>query len=118
MLELLENYPKSAQVIRQWFLHKLLESLKSDNLPEEFKESVKEINVDNNTVANVVKNYWRSLFDVFDNHKVVITISYNAGGKFYWEINDHPSNNELYSSRTAAEEAAVTKAFEILNNKL
>ena len=41
ILELLDNYPKAAIVVKQWFLDRMLESLNNDSLPEEFKDYVK-----------------------------------------------------------------------------
>ena len=36
MKQLLEDHPKTAIVIKQWFLNKMLESIKDENVPEDF----------------------------------------------------------------------------------
>jgi hypothetical protein len=39
-LELLETYPKAGKVVNDWFLDKMLKSLNTDAIPEEFKEYI------------------------------------------------------------------------------
>ena len=64
MLELLENHPKTAIVIKQWLLDKLLESLKDESLPEDFKQHVREQGIDNDRVDKILTGSPRALFDV------------------------------------------------------
>ena len=37
--ELLNKHPLTAKVIKDWWLEKLMESMKENSIPEEFKES-------------------------------------------------------------------------------
>jgi hypothetical protein len=121
-LELLNTYPKAATVVKQWFLDKMLESLKDDTLPEDFKEYVRQQGIDSNKIAKIVGDNPRSLFDVFDNNKIYIKIdifvSKDESAKFNWSVNTIGGESAFYSSRRDAEKDAVTKAFEMLNNKL
>ena len=116
MLELLENHPKTAIVIKQWLLDKLLESLKDDSLPEDFKQHVREQGIDNDRVDKILTGSPRSLFDVFDGHKVYIDISC-LNDKFLWGINDDMNDN-VYETRKDADLAATVEAFKLLEAKL
>jgi hypothetical protein len=116
MHELLKTHPKAAQVVKQWLLEKMLESIKDDSVPEDFKEAVIAMGIDEDRVADILKNSPRALFDVFDNHKLYIQIVVVNNG-WWWTINDDKCETE-YENRKAAEHAAVEKAFELLNNKL
>jgi hypothetical protein len=117
-LELLEKYDKAAIVIKQHFLNTMLESLKDDNLPENFKEYARQTSIDNDKIGKLIDVQPRGLFDVFDANKIYIGISPNplvGGMEFKYTIDDisgeHPTRKEV-------ERIAVEKAFEILNNKL
>ena len=117
-LELLENYDKAAIVVKQYFLNVMLESLKDENLPENFKDYVRESGIDNNKVAAMIDAQPRGLFDVFDANKVYIGITPNpliGGMEFKYTIGDITGEQP---TRKEAEMIAIEKAFEILNNKL
>jgi hypothetical protein len=126
MIELLEKYPKAAEVVRIHFLKKLAESLKNTKIPEEFLSYVQEQGITNNMVANLIDGQPRLLFDVFDENQIFIQINnWSENGKdetmgahFSYLINFSLSNAFNYSSRKEAELEAVQKAFELLENKL
>ncbi len=115
-LELLESHPKSAIVVKQWYLEKMLESLNDKNLPEDFKDIVRAKGIDNESVATLIDASPRNLFDVFDNHKVYIDINC-LNDKFLWGINDDV-NNDVYETRKEAEKIAIEEAFKLLEEKL
>jgi hypothetical protein len=117
-LELLEKYDKAAIVIKQYYLNSMLESLKDENLPENFKEYARQTSIDNDKIGKLIDVQPRGLFDVFDANKIYIGITPNplvGGMEFKYTIDDisgeHPTRKEV-------ERIAVEKAFEILNNKL
>ena len=116
MLELLESHPKTAIVVKQWFLEKMLDSIENESVPEDFKNLVREQGIDNDKVAGVIEGAPRSLFDVFDSHKIYISISC-VNDKFLWGINND-MNNSAYSSRIEADKAAVIEAFKQLEAKI
>lgn len=117
MLNLLEEHPKSAIVIKQWFLDKMLESLKDDGLPEDFKEYVRQQGIDNDKVANILNGSPRSLFDVFDNHKIYVEITIDDLGGFWWKVGE-TKTPVGYEYRRNAETAAIIEAFKQLEAKL
>lgn len=122
MLELLQENPKAASVIRSWFLDRMLESLKDDSIPEDFKEHVRQQGIEDERVAKILGNNPRALFDVLDANKLYIKIDVfvreDGTAKFNWSVNATEGGSSFYSSRTEAEKDAVKKAFEMLNKKL
>jgi len=123
-LELLESYDKAAIVIKQHYLNSMLESLKDDDLPENFKEYARQTTIDNDKIGKLIDIQPRGLFDVFDNNKVYIEILVDykkLDATFPYTVIDNDtmySNPSYYNNRKEAEKKAVEQAFEILNNKL
>jgi hypothetical protein len=119
MLELLKEHPKTAIVIKQWFLDKMLESLKDESLPEDFKEYVRQQGIDDEKISNMVETSPRSLFDVFDDHKVFIQINvYSSSSSFSYLINEGDVVSGGWTNRKEAELAAIIQAFKLLEEKL
>lgn len=116
MIKLLEDHPKTATVIKQWLLERMLESMKDDSVPEEFKQLAREQGIDSERVAGILKGSPRALFDVFDSHKLYIQISGNQHG-WSWEV-DSSVENAVCSSRKEADTAAIVEAFKLLEVKL
>jgi len=77
-LELLETYPKAGKIVNDWFLDKMLKSLNTDAIPEEFKEYISHQPIDNQNIAVMIDNNPRVLFDVFDENNVFIQINVNT----------------------------------------
>ena len=117
MLELLENHPKTAIVIKQWLLDKLLESLKDDSLPEDFKQHVREQGIDNDRVDKILTGSPRSLFDVFDDHKIYVETIVDELGGFFWKIGGTQSP-KCYEFRIECDKAAIEESFKLLEAKL
>lgn len=95
----------------------MLDSLNDTTIPDEFKEFVKAQDLENDKIATMINANPRILFDVFDNHKVYIQITYYDGPNFWCSINGVQSENK-HSSRIAAETEAIQGAFTILEAKL
>lgn len=120
-LELLKENPKAALVIKQFYLERLLEGLKDESLPEDFKEIVRQQGIDEEKIAVFIDSSPRNLFDVFDKNKIYIQIGvdYNDGGAvvFRYSFDGKVESND-YSSRLDAEKDAIVQAFNLLNEKL
>jgi hypothetical protein len=117
-LELLEKYDKAAIVIKQHYLNSMLESLKDENLPENFKEYARQTTIDNDKIGKLIDVQPRGLFDVFDANKIYIGITPNfliGGMEFKYTIDEITGEAP---TRKEVEKIAIEKAFEILNNKL
>ena len=116
-IELLEAHPKAAVVVKQWFLEQLLNGLKDENLPEDFKKYVKEQDINNDKIGKLIELSPRALYDVFDDHKVIIDITYFQGPKFWFSINCDVDDAK-YNTRRECEKGAIEEAFKLLNEKL
>ena len=114
--DLLDLHPLATEVVRDWFMEKMAESFKNQELPKDFKEFMREQGIPNDKLVKLVDVNPRVLFDVFDDNGVVINVLH-ADGKFTWDVNTVKSLDS-YSSRREAESAAVQRAFQILNDKL
>jgi hypothetical protein len=122
-LELLETYDKAAAVIKRYYLEFMLESLNNDNLPDNFKDFVREQGIDNDKIAAIIDSAPRGLFDVFDDHGVYIEIllDYKESVIFTYTVRDLDvmyTEPIKYNTRKEAELTAVTEAFKLLNDKL
>lgn len=120
MINLLEEHPKTAAVIKQWLLDKLLESIEDSKVPDDFKEFARQQSMDDDKVAGILQNTPRSLFDVFDNQQLYIQISVDlqtAPPVFRYCFGDIVESID-YSSRKEAETAAIVEAFKLLEARL
>jgi hypothetical protein len=123
-IELLEKYPEAAKVITEFYNNKLIDSMDTEEITEEFKEMIKSQEFDNQYVATFIDSGPRFLFDVFDSNGVYIEILVDLtkdDALFSYVIDgDMMSNVEgvLYNSRIEAEKVAIEKAFQLLNDKL
>jgi hypothetical protein len=120
-LELLESYDKACLVVKQYYLDKLLESLKSEELPDYYKEFIKAQDFGNEDIAKMINSNPRNLFDVFDNHKIYINITSFSDGSFSYSIMGDVAavgSSEMFKSRVEAEKKVIEEAFEMLNKKL
>lgn len=118
--ELLETYDKAALVIKSFYFEKFMNSITTNDLPENFKEFAKEQGVDNDTIAIMIASSPSSLFEVFDEHKVYIEITVVVGENtfFIYHVNGVVNDKPPYYVRKEAELAAIEKAFQVLNDKL
>ena len=121
MKQLLEDHPKTAIVIKQWFLNKMLDSIDDETIPEEFKEFARQQGIDNDKVAKMLEGAPRAMFDVFDNHKLYVETLHETTG-FWWKIKDSKDHVRLasdpYPTRKEADSEAVIEAFKLLEVKL
>ena len=123
-IDLLEKYPKVAKVINEFYRSKMIESLNTEDVPDEFKELVKQQEFDNEYIAKFIDGNPRILFDVFDDNDINIVIhAYieEPPTEFGYSIpqeGDKSATMTVYQTRKEAEVAAVERAFEILNDKL
>jgi hypothetical protein len=115
-LQLLEKHPRSGEVIRAWFLKQMFESFNDEDVPTEFKDFMREQGVENDKVGKMIDINPRMLLDVFDENEIFISINI-TDRKFTYRI-DNVVNPTEYSTRKECELISITRAFEILENKL
>lgn len=116
-LELLNNHPKSAIVVKQHFLKVMLDSLNDESLPEDFKDAVRQAGIDNDKIGKIIDASPRALFDVFDDHKICAETIVDATGGFWWKIGDQQSTVG-YEYRINCDKAALAELFKLLEAKL
>lgn len=120
--ELLEKYPKAAEAVIKYYSEQFLKSIENANIDEEFKEFYKAQHIDNEYVAEFIEGNPRGTFDVFDANNIYIILhiyTEEPPTEFAFNIAyDEKDHHEMYSTRKEAEQAAVERAFEILNEKL
>jgi hypothetical protein len=126
MHSILEDNPLATEVIRDWFMDKMAESFKDRDLPDNFKEFMRDQGITNDRLVKLIEVNPRVLFDVFDANGVIINVVYEVG-RFSWavvhavEIPPYVQEQRcilLCSSRRQAEKEAVECAFTMLNDKL
>jgi hypothetical protein len=96
----------------------MLDGLNTDNIPDDFKEHVRNIGIDDDKIAKMVGDAPRSMFDVFDDNGLFINITFDHTDRvFRWSV-DGEVDSQNYVLRKAAEQDAVAEAFKLLNDKL
>lgn len=118
MTELLQSYPEAAKVVKSYYLELMLGTLNDDSLPENFKEYVREMGIDDDKLSKMLSGSPRSMFDVFDDNGVFINITFDHEYRTFRYSVDGEVDSETYLFRKAAEQAAVAEAFKILNARL
>ena len=117
-LELLEKHPLSAKIVRDWFMQKMIQSVKGDNeVPEDFKNFMLEQGIENDKIAIMIDGNSRMLFDVFDENDIIIIIKYHDNFGFTWAV-EEADDQSFYKTRKEAELFAIEVAFDILENQL
>jgi hypothetical protein len=117
-LKLLEKYPLSTEVVREWFINKMVESVKGDDtVPEDFKNYMLEQGIPNDKLCIFIDSSPRSLFDAFDENNVIIIIKYHDNFGFTWAV-EEADDQSFYKTRKESEIFAIETAFEILEQQL
>jgi len=118
-IELLESYPKAAEVIGEFYRSKMIESLNTQDIPDEFKELIKNEKFDNQYISTFIDANPRILFDVFDTHSIYVQISVDVENKrFRYSFDGGQVESNDYELRILAEKAAIEEAFQLLNDNL
>jgi hypothetical protein len=117
-LELLQENPYAAKVIKEYYVDLMLNSLDESSLPENFKDFLREQGIDDDKVAQMMEANARNVYDVLDENGFVISITYDATfEKFSWYINGD-QHKIICSTRKEAENQAVAAAVYRLERKL
>jgi hypothetical protein len=119
-LKLLKEHPLSAQVIHDYYLNYMLDSLEDGSLPEEFKTFIKEKGLEMHNIAEMIDGNPRTLFDVFDEQGIFINISTTNNGKSYQcdVSQDLKGESQGANTRKEADLKGVILAIEMLEKKL
>ena len=115
-IDLLNKYTASAEVIRAWFMEKMIESLQTSDVPEEFKNMMRETGIEDDKLSVMIDANPRMLIDVFDDNEIYISVFYTPG-IFMASVNQIDIKPK-FNTRKQAELNAIEVAFEILEYKL
>lgn len=116
-LEILEKYPLSKKVIKDWFMKSMLESFKDESVPEEFKQFMLDQGIEDDKVAKLIDVNVRILFDVLDENDVIVELFLYPNGEFTCKIGNEATTLS-WKTRKEAEHFGVEAAFDILESKL
>lgn len=116
-LELLEKYPLSKKIVKDWFMKSMLESFKDESVPDDFKQFMLDQGIEDDKVGKLIDVNVRILFDVFDENGIVVETLLYPNGEFTIKIGNEATTNS-WKTRKEAEHFAIEAAFEILENKL
>ena len=116
-IDLLNKYTASAEIIREWFLEKMIESLQTTDVPDDFKNMMKQTGIENDKLAIMIDSNPRMLFDVFDNNDIIIETLLYPSKEFTIKIGNQATTNS-WKTRKEAELFAIEAAFEILESNL
>lgn len=116
-LDLLEKYPLSAKVIKNWIMLQMMESFKDTSVPDEFKDFMLSQGVENDKVGTMIDAQPRMLFDVFDENNIIIETFLYPDTTFTIKIGNQATTNS-WKTRRESEVFAIDTAFEILEDRL
>jgi hypothetical protein len=122
--ELLETYGKAATIVKAYYVEKFIESMVTENVPENYKEFARSEGIDNGTIAKMVESMPRALFDVFDSYELHIEILVMYSDKpsiFTYTVVEGDlihTQPTKYNSRIEAERVAIEEAFKLLDEQL
>jgi hypothetical protein len=117
-IDLLEKHPLSTELVRAWFMQRMIDSIKGDNeVPEDFKNFMLEQGIEDDKMAVMIDANPRMLLDVFDQNDIVIETFLYPSGEFTIKIANQATTNS-WKTRKEAETFAIEAAFDILENKL
>lgn len=116
-LELLEQNPETAKLICSYYLEVMLQSLNTDDLPEDFKDHVRAQSMDNRNIGTIIDGNPRNLFDFFDSHNMYINVTSFSDGSFSYSITSDiatSGSSDVYKTRKEADKIAVENAIKQL----
>ena len=119
--ELLDANPKSASLIHDFYLNQMLDALNDQDLPDHFKEFAREKGIPMENIASMIDTNPRQLFDVFDEHDIIIEIGFMPElpmtGQFTYRVNEEIGGTTSVK-RKDVDRYAVETAIEMLEEQL
>ena len=121
-LEELEKFPNVLNALREHYTKKLEDSIKqTENIPDDFKEMLKERGITDDTIISVVNENPAALFYFFDGYKMYINITAYSSGLFGYSILGNLATvgtNTTFPSRKEAEKQTIQVAINELEKSL
>lgn len=118
----LNNYPKTAQLLQDYYTTMMLASIDRANIPDDFKETIRKDGISLDKIEIIVNSNPRHLFEFFDDRSMYIDIKANFDGTFQYALLDGNVSNlgslDKFKTRKQADAAAIEAAISTLENKL
>jgi hypothetical protein len=119
---ILNNYPKTAQLLQDYYTTMMLASIDRANIPDDFKETIRKDGISLDKIEIIVNSNPRHLFEFFDDRSMYIDIKANFDGTFQYALLDGNVSNlgslDKFKTRKQADAAAIEAAISTLENKL
>lgn len=116
--EIVEKFPLSTEVIREWALKKMVDSFTGHIETEDFEKFLLEKGIHLSQIIDIIDTNPRILFDIFDEHKIYINII-KINDCFEFNIVDCVQVEIVeFETRKEAELKAIILAFSILEEDL
>jgi hypothetical protein len=116
-----EKYPKVAELLHDYYVKLMLESLDVSQVPEDFKDSLIKESVSMDRIEVLILTNPRHLLDFFDNEKIYVRIAVDADGIFMFSIVGPVAtlgSTKTYNTRKEAESDAIEQAMKQLELSL
>lgn len=117
----LELYPLAGKMLHDYYLELMLESINMSQLPEDYKQQIKEDGIEMDKIEDIANTNPRHLFDFFDNQEIYVHIAVDTDGTFKYSITGPVAkvgSTKSYKTRKEAEAEAIEQATKQLDLSL
>ncbi len=117
----LELYPLAGKMLHDYYLELMLESINMSQLPDDYKQQIKEEGIEMDKIEDIANTNPRHLFDFFDDKEIYVRISVDADGIFMFSIVGPVAtigSTKSYKTRKEAEADAIEQATKQLELSL
>lgn len=117
-IELLEKYPLTREMLREYFMDKLLSSIEEFNdVPEDFKIFLKQTGIDDDKIASFIDANPHGLVYFFDKQNIILQILHSYDKGFYYQL-EGINSTVYFKKRKEAELNAISACFDIVEHML
>jgi hypothetical protein len=117
----LELYPLAGKMLHDYYLELMLESINMSQLPDDYKEQIKQEGIEMDKIEDIANTNPRHLLDFFDDKEIYVRISVDADGIFMFSIVGPVAtigSTKSYKTRKEAEADAIEQATKQLELSL
>jgi hypothetical protein len=117
----LELYPLAGKMLHDYYLELMLESINMSQLPDDYKEQIKQEGIEMDKIEDIANTNPRHLLDFFDDKEIYVRISVDSDGIFMFSIVGPVAtigSTKSYKTRKEAEADAIEQATKQLELSL
>jgi hypothetical protein len=118
---IIEKYPKVAELLHDYYVKLMMESLDVSQVPEDFKDSLIKESVSMDRIEVLILSNPRHLFDFFDGQGIYVNVEASIEGTFMFSIVGNVAmlgSTKTYNTRKEAESDAIEQAMKRLELSL